>query len=76
MATMIQIRNVPDEVHHQLKAPAALAGMSLSNYLRRELTRILERPSREGLLVRLRGRRSVEPVESIATAVAAERQDR
>jgi plasmid stability protein len=32
MSTMIQIRRVPDKIHRQLKARAALAGMSMSEY--------------------------------------------
>ena len=30
--TMLQIRNVPDDLHRRLKARAAMAGMSLSDY--------------------------------------------
>mgnify|MGYP000185609464 CR=1 FL=1 len=37
MAKMIQIRNVPDELHRKLKARAAKAGMSLSDYLLAEV---------------------------------------
>jgi antitoxin FitA len=74
MAVMVQIRNVPDDIHRKLKARAALSGMSISEYLLREIERSLERPTREDLLARLRSRRSVEPRESIAAAVAAERQ--
>ncbi|MGH7022644.1 MAG: FitA-like ribbon-helix-helix domain-containing protein, partial [Caulobacteraceae bacterium] len=33
MPTMIQIRNVPDDLHRRLKSRAALAGMSLSDFL-------------------------------------------
>jgi plasmid stability protein len=43
---MIQIRNVPDRLHRRLKGRAALEGMSLSDYLRLELERILELPTR------------------------------
>lgn len=39
---MIQIRHVPDALHHKLKQRAAAAGMSLSNYLRRELEQVAE----------------------------------
>ena len=39
MSTMVQIRNVPDELHRQLKVRAAKAGMSLSEYLLGELGR-------------------------------------
>ena len=42
MPKMIQIRNVPDDVHRRLKAKAAAAGMSLSDYLLREVTELAE----------------------------------
>lgn len=50
---MLQIRNVPDELHRRLKARAALAGMSMSDYALRELRKALERPTREELLARI-----------------------
>ncbi|HEY8019766.1 MAG TPA: hypothetical protein VIH93_01610 [Thermoanaerobaculia bacterium] len=76
MSVMVQIRNVPEETHRRLKARAALDGMSISEFLLREIERSLERPTREELLARLRSRKSVEPKEPIAAAVAAERQGR
>jgi antitoxin FitA len=76
MSVMVQIRNVPDDVHRQLKARAALAGMSISEYSLREISRALEQPTREELLTRLRSRKPVEPREPAAAAVAAERQGR
>ncbi len=48
--TMLQIRHVPDEVHRTLKARAALAGVSLSDYVLAELTRLAQRPSRDELI--------------------------
>jgi hypothetical protein len=42
---MIQVRNVPDHVHGTLKARAAREGMSLSDFLKRELERTAERPT-------------------------------
>ena len=51
MYTM-QIRNVLEDVHRELKARAALAGMSLSEYLLLELRRSLDRPTRAELLRR------------------------
>lgn len=76
MAVMVQIRNVPDELHRKLKARAALAGMSISEYLLREIERSLKRPTREELLQRLQSRNRVELRESVAEAVAAEREGR
>jgi plasmid stability protein len=42
---MVQIRDVPDKVHSVLKSRAATEGMSLSDYLKRELQRGAEKPS-------------------------------
>jgi antitoxin FitA len=53
---MIQVRNVPDEVHRALKARAAAAGMSLSDYIKQDLERQAARPSLEELDARIRGR--------------------
>ena len=50
---MIQIRHVPAKVHQRLKARAALAGVSLSNYVLAELRRSLEKPTRRELMTRL-----------------------
>lgn len=50
---MVQIRNVPDDVHRKLKARAALAGTSLSEFLLRELERLAARPTRDEVLARL-----------------------
>lgn len=48
--TMIQIRNVPEDVHRQLKARAAMEGVSLSELALAELRRSLDRPTRRELL--------------------------
>jgi antitoxin FitA len=45
MTAMIQIRNVPDALHRRLKSRAALAGMSLSDYLLGEIRQVAERPT-------------------------------
>jgi plasmid stability protein len=73
---MVQIRDVPDDVHRELKARAALAGMSLSEYLLRELRRSLERPTREQLLQRLATRAPARARPAPADAVRAERERR
>lgn len=56
MAKMIQIRNVPEDLHRKLKARAAQAGMSLSEYLLAEARQVAERPTLEELLERIRKR--------------------
>jgi len=45
MSKMIQLRNVPDALHRILKARAALAGMSLTDYLLMEIKEIAARPT-------------------------------
>src|SRR5690348_10790064 len=53
MSRMIQLRNVPDALHRTLKARAALAGMSLSDYLLAEIRHVAERPTLAELRERL-----------------------
>ena len=76
MPTMIQLRHVPDDLHRKLKARAALAGMSLSDYLLREIQDIAERPTIAELRARLARRAAVRPTLSPARAVRAERDGR
>lgn len=76
MSAMIQIRNVPDALHRRLKSRAALAGMSLSDYLLTELREVAERPTLEELRTRLNSRSKVMPSVAPAEAVRAERDRR
>ncbi len=73
MTRMIQIRNVPRELHAALKARAALAGQSLSDYLLHEVQRFAARPTELELVQRLANRTPVRPRISPARAVRAER---
>lgn len=73
---MLQVRNVPEDVHRQLKARAAVEGMSLSDLALAELRRSLERPTRRELIERVRGRERAEIEESSTEAVRAERDVR
>ena len=76
MAKMVQIRNVPDAVHRQIKARAALAGMSLSEYLLREIREILEKPATEELLRRLDSQSRVKLSSSVVEIIREERDKR
>lgn len=73
MSTMIQIRNVPDEVHRKLKARAALGGQSLSDYLLGEMREIVARPTLDEMLARLR---ELPPVVLTADAADILREER
>ena len=76
MSKMIQVRNVPDPLHRKLKARAAMAGMSLSDYLLRELEVVASRPTVREMRARLELRAPVELAESASDAVRAERDAR
>src|SRR5919106_4525538 len=60
MSKMIQIRNVPDELHRRLKVRAAERGTSLSEFLLAEVEEIADRPTLAELMERLA---TDEPVE-------------
>jgi plasmid stability protein len=73
---MIQVRNVPDALHRGLKARAAMAGMSLSDYLLAELKEIAERPTLAELRERLHRRKPVSAHFDSARLVQDEREAR
>jgi plasmid stability protein len=58
MSKMIQVRNVPDSVHRILKARAAEAGMSLSDYIKRDLEASAAQATMEEIYARVKARRS------------------
>jgi hypothetical protein len=74
MSKMIQLRHVPDELHRTLKIRAALEGLTLSDYLLKEVRRIAERPTLEDLRRRLEQRPRVVTRLRPAQAVRAERR--
>ncbi|HTX14085.1 MAG TPA: hypothetical protein VMD77_02235 [Candidatus Baltobacteraceae bacterium] len=76
MTKMIQVRNVPDNLHRTLKAQAALAGMSLSDFLLAEIRRVAERPTLAELRERLHRRSRLVASVSAAEAVRRERDSR
>ncbi len=76
MSKMIQIRHVPDALHRRLRARAALAGMSLSDYLRLELEAAAERLTPGELRERLASLEPAKVRERPSAAVRAERGSR
>lgn len=56
MSKMIQIRNVPDDLHRELKMRAAAAGMSMSDYIKRELSRRSRKSTIKEIRARSKGR--------------------
>lgn len=69
---MIQIRNVPDDVHRELKVRAARAGMSLSDFLNGELSRLVAHRPLDELVAEIGNEPSLRRGES-AGAVRAGR---
>ena len=67
---LIQIRNVPEDVHRKLKSRAA-AGTSLSEYVLREVTRVARTPTPEELDARIR----VRPSAGVSTADILDARD-
>lgn len=56
MSKMIQIRNVPDDLHRELKMRAASAGMTMSDYIKKELSWANEKDSWEEIFARAKAR--------------------
>ena len=76
MKKIIQVRDVPPDVHRRLKARAAEQGRTLSELVREQLEEAASRPSMAEMLDRLRAREVVDPRESSADAVRAGHDDR
>jgi len=66
MSKMIQVRDVPEQVHRTLKARAAREGMSLSEFIKRELERAVERPTMREWLQRTEQAKPISTKRSAA----------
>jgi plasmid stability protein len=71
MGTLVQIRDVPDDVHRTLKSRAAASGVSLSEYLRVVLARAAARPTPAELSARITARGTAEPAQPSEVTVRA-----
>ena len=56
MPKTIQLRRVPDALHRELKARAALAGLSLSAFMLEKLRHITQNTTSEQMVARLKRR--------------------
>jgi plasmid stability protein len=72
---MIQVRNVPDDLHRSLKERAAREGTTMSDLILSELPRLANKPSGEQLLDRVRRRASVAGAAA-TELIAVERAER
>jgi plasmid stability protein len=76
MTAHVQIRNVPSQFHRRLKARAAMEGMSMSEYILREVGKALDTPTRREVLDRIAALPDRRLRETPARAVRAERDSR
>lgn len=72
----LQIRNMPDEAHRKLKARAAMAGMSLSEYALAQLLESLEHPTIEELSERIAQLPPLDLGDTIVEIIREERDSR
>lgn len=77
MSKMIQIRNVPDDLHRELKMRAAAAGMSMSDYIKRELDRRRHKSTIREIIARreAQGRRSTSSTQEVVDIIREARGD-
>ena len=77
MSKMIQIRNVPDDLHRQLKIRAAAAGMTMSDYIKRELDLRTSKSTIAEIIARreARGRKSTGTVQQTVDIIREARGD-
>jgi plasmid stability protein len=73
---MIQIRDVPESVHGTLKSRAAREGMSLSDFIKRELERVAERPTMREWLERTQRAKPIPAKRTPAQVIRELRDER
>lgn len=72
----VQIRDVPEDVHSELRRRAAAEGVSLSEYLLRELARLAKRPPAADVLARRAERTQGPTTDEIVAVIRASRDAR
>jgi antitoxin FitA len=72
----VQIRDVDAKVHKVLTKRADAQGLSLSEYLRKELAQLAERPTQADVFQRLRALRPAKPGPSAADLIREDRDSR
>ncbi len=75
MVKMIQVRNLPEPLYRQLKLRATDEGLSMSDFVRRELSKALDHPPRQQVLARL-SRRRRGPIQPSAAAIIRRERER
>ena len=73
---MIQVRNVPDELHKELVRRAEASGLSLTAYIQQVLEREVSVPTREEIIERLRTVERIAPPKRAAEYLREAREER
>lgn len=73
MSKVIHVRHVPDKLHRRLKRRATVEGLSLSDYLIREMSKLADRPTTSELRARIAERAAVALKMMPADKVRSER---
>lgn len=76
MPSVIEIHHVPDVIHTELAVRAARSGLSLSDYVLRELERLMIRPTTDELVQRIRSRPAAGLTRSQIVTAVREHRDR
>lgn len=76
MSKMIQVRNVPERLHRELRQRAAARGQTLTDYIQEILEREMARPPRAAVFERIHRRAPVELGTSASTLIREERTKR
>jgi plasmid stability protein len=76
MARNLQVRDIPDPLHRELKRRARNRGESLTDYVQGILEREVARPPAEEVFRRIESRRPVDLGKSAAELIREERAER
>ena len=76
MARMLQVRNIPEDLHRELVRRAAARGQTLTHYVQEILEREIARPSQEDVFERIRERQKVDLGAPAADWIREERETR
>ena len=76
MPVMLQVRNLPDEIHAKLKQRARDAGLSLSDFVAQELAAVVATKSNREVMEWVKLNRDPSTTADTADAVHASREER
>jgi len=76
MSRMLQVRNLPDQIHRTLKSRAAREGMTLSDFVKRELQNSASLPTQQEWLDRVARAKPVRSDRTAAQIIRALRDSR